>query len=79
MLDIFDIMITIHSEGGIEMDMVIEKLKVTNSKNPSKSMETEAIADTGIPMSVLSMDLIQKLGLEKIDETSVKQHKGGKL
>ena len=61
------------------MDMVIEKLKVTNSKNPSKSMETEAIADTGVTMSVLPMNLIQKLGLEKIDETSVKQHKGGKL
>ena len=57
------------------MDMVVEKLKVTNSRDASKSTELETVIDTGVPISVLPMDLIQKLGLEEIDETNVKQHK----
>ena len=61
------------------MGMVVEKLKVTNSKDPSKSTEIESVIDTGVPMSVLPMDLIQKLGLEEIDGANVKQHKGGEL
>ena len=57
------------------MDMVVEKLKVTNSRDPSKSTELETVIDTGVPISVLPMDLIQKLGLEEIDGANVKQHK----
>jgi len=54
------------------MSKVVEKVKVTNFKDPSKSVEIEAIIDTGATMSVLPMDLIQKLGLEKIDEVNVR-------
>ena len=54
------------------MGKVIEKVKVTNFKVPSKSIEIEAVIDTGATMSVLPMDLIQKLGLEKIDEVNVR-------
>ena len=57
---------------GIKIGKVVEKIKVTNFKDPSKSVEIEAIIDTGATMSVLPMDLIQKLGLEKIDEVSVR-------
>ena len=53
------------------MGKVVERVKVTNFKEPSKSIEIEAIIDTGATMSVLPMDLIQKLGLEKIDEVNV--------
>ena len=53
------------------MSKVVEKVKVTNFKDPSKSIEIEAVIDTGATMSVLPMDLIQKLGLEKIDEVNV--------
>jgi len=53
------------------MGKVVEKVKVTNFKDPSKSIEIEAVIDTGATMSVLPMDLIQKLGLEKIDEVNV--------
>jgi len=53
------------------MGKVVEKVKVTNFKVPSKSIEIEAVIDTGATMSVLPMDLIQKLGLEKIDEVNV--------
>ena len=52
----------------IEMGKVVERVKVTNFKDPSKSIEIEAIIDTGATMSVLPKDLIQKLGLEKIDD-----------
>ena len=54
------------------MGKVIEKVKVTNFKDTSKSIEIEAVIDTGATMSVLPMDLIQKLGLEKIDEMNVR-------
>ena len=54
------------------MGKVIEKVKVTNFKDTSKSIEIEAVVDTGATMSVLPMDLIQKLGLEKIDEVNVR-------
>jgi len=54
------------------MGKVVEKVKVTNFKEPSKSIEIEAVIDTGATMSVLPMDLIQKLGLEKIDEVNVR-------
>ena len=53
------------------MSRVVEKVKVTNFKDPSKSIEIEAVIDAGATMSVLPMDLIQKLGLEKIDEVNV--------
>ena len=56
----------------IKMSKVVEKVKVTNFKVPSKSIEIEAVIDTGATMSVLPMDLIQKLGLEKIDEVNVR-------
>ena len=39
------------------MDMVIEKLKVTNSKDPSKSMEIEAVIDTGLSAITLDMEV----------------------
>ena len=61
------------------MGMVVERLKVMNPKDLLKSMEIEAVAGTGVTMSVLPMDLIQKLGLEGIDGANVKQHKGGEL
>ena len=54
------------------MGKVVEKIKVTNFKDPSKSVEREAVIDTDATMSVLPMDLIQKLGLEKIDEVNVR-------
>jgi len=53
------------------MGKVVERVKVTNFKEPSKSIEIEAVIDAGATMSVLPMDLIQKLGLEKIDEVNV--------
>jgi len=39
-----------------------EKIKVTNFKDPSKSIEIKAAIDTGVARSVLPMNLIQKFG-----------------
>jgi len=57
---------------GIKIGKVVEKIRVTNFRDTSKSVEIEAVIDTGATMSVLPVDLIQKLGLEKIDEVNVR-------
>ena len=54
------------------MGKVIEKVRVTNFKDTSKFIEIEVVVDTGATMSVLPIDLIQKLGLEKIDGVNVR-------
>ena len=54
------------------MKKVTEKVKITNFKDPSKTVEIEAVIDTGATMSVLPIDVIRKLGLEKIDEVNVR-------
>ena len=41
------------------MGKVVERVKVTNFKDTSKSIEIEAVIDTDATMSVLPMDLIQ--------------------
>jgi len=54
------------------MGKVVEKIRVTNFRDTSKSVEIEAVIDTGATMSVLPVDLIQELGLERIDEVNVR-------
>ena len=54
------------------MGKVVEKIRVTNFRDTSKSVEIEAVIDTGATMSVLPVDLIQELGLEKIEEVNVR-------
>ena len=53
------------------MGKIIEKIRVTNFKDLSKSIEIETVIDTSATISVLPIDLIQKLGLGKIDGASV--------
>jgi len=68
MLDIFDIMTTIHSEGGIGMGKVVEKIKVINVFESERAIEIEAVVDTGATMLVLPQNVIDKLHLK--DERS---------
>ena len=49
------------------MVKVVDKIKVVNFKNLLKSMKIEATIDASATISVLSMDLTQKLGLKKVD------------
>jgi clan AA aspartic protease len=54
------------------MGKVIEKVKVTNLLDPTKSVEVEAVIDTGATMVVLPQDIVSELGLKKIREVKVK-------
>jgi clan AA aspartic protease len=54
------------------MGKVIEKVKFTNLLDPSKSVEVDAVIDTGATMVVLPQDLVDELGLKKIRETRVR-------
>jgi clan AA aspartic protease len=58
------------------MGKVIEKVKLTNLFDPTKSVEVEAVIDTGATMVVLPKNLVQELGLEKIEDVRVKYADG---
>ena len=49
---------------GIKMGKVVGKIRVTNFRDTSKSVEIEAVIDTGATMSVLPVDLIQEPGFD---------------
>jgi len=40
-------------EGGIKMGKVVEKIKITNFKDQSKSIKIKGVIDTGATMSVI--------------------------
>lgn len=54
------------------MGKVIENLRITNLLDPEKSVEVEAVIDTGATMLVLPQNLINELGLKKMREVNVK-------
>ena len=54
------------------MGKVVEKVKLTSLFEPEKSVEVDAIIDTGATMVVLPQDVIEELGLRKIGERKVR-------
>ena len=54
------------------MGKAIEMAKITNLLDPTKSVEVEAVIDTGATMLVLPKDIVEELGLEKIEEARVR-------
>jgi len=54
------------------MGKVIEKVKLTSLFEPKKSVEVEAVIDTGATILVLPQDVIEELGLRKIGERRVR-------
>jgi clan AA aspartic protease len=54
------------------MGKVIEKIKITNLLDSTKSVEVEAVIDTGATMFVLPQNLVDELGLKKIRDAKVK-------
>ena len=58
--------------NNTNMGKVIEKIKVTNLLDPTKSFEVEAVIDTGATMVVLPQNIVDELGLRKIREVKVK-------
>ena len=55
-----------------KMGKVVEKVKLTSLFEPEKSVEVDAIIDTGATMVVLPQDVIEELGLRKIGERRVR-------
>ena len=48
------------------MGKVVEKVKLTSLFEPEKSLEVEAVIDTGATMVVLPKDIVEELGLRKM-------------
>jgi len=54
------------------MGKVIEKVKIMNLLDSTKSVEIEAVVYTGATMVVLPQNIVDKLGLKKIREVKVR-------
>ena len=54
------------------MGKIIERVKLTNLFNPNKSVEVEAVVDTGATMVVLPKDIVEALELRKVREVKVR-------
>ena len=54
------------------MGKVVEKVKLTSLFEPEKSVEVEAVIDTGATMVVLPKDIVEELGLGKMREVKVR-------
>jgi len=56
----------------IMMGKVIERVRIKNVFEPGKSIEVDALIDTGATMVVLPQDIVHKLGLKKFREIKVR-------
>jgi len=56
---------------GTGMGKVVERVKLTSLFEPEKSVEVEAVIDTGATMVVLPRDIVEELGLRKMREVKV--------
>ncbi len=54
------------------MGKVIEKARLTNLFDSTKTREVEAVVDTGATMLVLPQDVVNELGLRRIGERRVR-------
>jgi len=54
------------------MGKVVERVKLTSLFEPEKSVEVDAIIDTGATMVVLPRDIVEELGLRKMREVKVR-------
>ena len=54
------------------MEKVIERVRISNIFYPDKSVEVDALIDTGATMVVLPQNIVDKLGLRKIGEVKVR-------
>ena len=54
------------------MGKVIQKIKLINLFDPTKTAEVEAVIDTGATMLVLPQNIVEELGLRKMREAKVR-------
>jgi len=55
---------------------VVEKVRLVNSFDPEKSIEVEAVIDTGATMIVLPKNWVETPGLKKVEDVKVKYADG---
>jgi len=55
---------------------VVEKVRFTNSFDPERSVEVEAVVDSGATMVTLPKSLVKMLGLKKVEDVKVKYADG---
>jgi len=54
------------------MGKVLERIKITNLLDPTRSIEIDAVIDTGATMVVLPQNIVDELKLKKIREVKVR-------
>jgi len=54
------------------MGKIVEKIKLTNVFDPSKTVEIDAVIDSGATMLALPQDVVEQLVLRKHRETKVR-------
>jgi len=57
---------------GAEMGKVTERVRLTSLFDPTRSVEVEAVIDTGATMLVLPQNIIDELNLKKMREVRVR-------
>jgi len=57
---------SVYIRGEIDRGKVMEKVRITNLFEPAKSIEIEAVIDTGATMAVLPQNIVDELGLRKV-------------
>lgn len=58
------------------MGKVVEKVRLTNIFDPAKSVEVDALIDTGATMIVLPQSVVDELGLRKMREAAARYGNG---
>jgi clan AA aspartic protease len=60
------------------MGKITERIKIASFFDPARSVEIDAVVDTGATMLVLPKNIVEELGLKKIEEVKVK-YAGGRV
>jgi clan AA aspartic protease len=58
------------------MGKVIERIRLTNVSDPARTVEVDAVIDTGATMLVIPVEMVQRLGLQKFREVRVRYANG---
>jgi clan AA aspartic protease len=58
------------------MGRVVETIKLTNVFDPSRSVEMQALVDTGATMLVVPIDIAEQMGLQKVRDVEVQYANG---
>jgi len=54
------------------MGKITEKVRIANLLDPKKSLEIDAVVDTGATMLTLPENIVSQLGLQKVEEVKVR-------